>query len=162
MKQPKKTVVDEPSQLLGLVGAELGVSEPRVITQAEIDKFADVTDDHQWIHVDPERAAAGPFGSTVAHGFLTLSLAPRLLADILEVSSFSMGVNYGLDRVRFLKPVPPGAQIRGVATLLSAEPIKTTSALSGEGVQAKASMLIEFAEDGQPCCIAELLFRYYA
>ncbi|SIT86718.1 MaoC family dehydratase [Microbacterium sp. RU33B] len=161
MRPPRRTVIERPSDLLALVGQELGVSEPRTITQAEIDLFADVTYDHQWIHVDAERAKEGPFGTTVAHGFFSLALAPRMLTDTLEVESFSMGVNYGLDRVRFLRPVPPDTPIQAVTTLVSAAPITASSSLSGAGIQAKASMLVEFTHDEQPCYIAELLFRYY-
>ena len=159
MRTPKRTTVREPRELLDLVGEELGASEARVVTQEEVDGFADVTGDHQWIHVDVERAEAGPFGGTIVHGFLTLALVPRLLEDILAVEDFSMGINYGLDRVRFVKPLPPGTEIQGVATLTSAERIPAENGL--EGVQAKASVVVEFAHDGTACCVAEILFRYY-
>ncbi|WP_328345990.1 MaoC family dehydratase [Micromonospora sp. NBC_00421] len=157
----RRTTVDTPSDLLELVGAELGVSAPQVVTQQQVDQFADVTGDHQWIHVDVERARSGPFGSTVVHGFLTLALVPRLLADILEVRTFSMGVNYGLDRVRFIRPLPPGTAIQATATLVSATPIAPAGEGSAGGVQAKASVVVEFAEASQPCYVAEILFRYY-
>jgi acyl dehydratase len=150
----RRTTVPDPSGLLDLVGADLGVSGTQVVTQEQIDLFADVTGDHQWIHVDVSRAASGPFGTTIAHGFLTLSLVPGLLAEILVVESSSMGVNYGLDRVRFVKPLPPDVEIRGSATLVEAKPIDG-------GVQAKAAVTVEFAATGQTCCVAELLFRYY-
>ncbi|MER5456419.1 MaoC family dehydratase [Micromonospora sp. NPDC002389] len=156
MRTASRTIAPTPADLLDLVGRELGASEPQVITQDEVDRFADVTKDHQWIHVDVERARSGPFGTTIVHGFLTLALVPRLLADILEVKTFSMGVNYGLDRVRFVKPLPPGVPIQGTATLLAAEPI---AGVQG-GVQAKASVVVEFAEDSTTCCVAEILFRY--
>ncbi|GAB3057817.1 MaoC family dehydratase [Micromonospora schwarzwaldensis] len=162
MRAVRRTTVRTPSDLLELVGAELGVSAPQVVTQRQVDQFADVTGDHQWIHVDVERARSGPFGTTVVHGFLTLSLVPRLLADILEVQTFSMGVNYGLDRVRFIKPLPPGVEIQGTATLVSATPIAAPAAGQAAGVQAKASVAVEFADRSQPCCVAEILFRYYA
>ncbi|GGM27899.1 MULTISPECIES: MaoC family dehydratase [Micromonospora] len=161
MRTAKQTTVRTPSDLLELVGQELGVSEPQVVTQQQVDQFADVTGDHQWIHVDVERARSGPFGTTVVHGFLTLALVPRLLADILVVREFSMGVNYGLDRVRFIRPLPPGVAIQGVATLVAAEPIAAGTGAPG-GVQAKASVLVEFADEGTPCCVAEVLFRYLA
>ncbi|WP_432906686.1 MaoC family dehydratase [Micromonospora matsumotoense] len=162
MRATRRTTVDTPDDLLALAGAELGVSAPQVVTQQQVDQFADVTGDHQWIHVDVARARSGPFGSTVVHGFLTLALVPRLLADILEVRTFSMGVNYGLDRVRFVRPLPPGVEIQGTATLVSATPIAPAGEGSAAGVQAKASIVVEFAETSQPCCVAEILFRYHA
>ncbi|MBO4160800.1 MaoC family dehydratase [Micromonospora antibiotica] len=162
MRTTRRTTIDTPDELLALVGAELGVSAPQVVTQQQVDQFADVTGDHQWIHVDVERARSGPFGSTVVHGFLTLALVPRLLADILEVRTFSMGVNYGLDRVRFVRPLPPGVEIQGTATLVSATPVAPAGEGSAAGVQAKASIVVEFAETSQPCCVAEILFRYHA
>ncbi|GGM42319.1 MaoC family dehydratase [Dactylosporangium sucinum] len=156
MRPARKTVVPAPRDLTALVGQELGASEAQVVGQEQVNLFADVTGDHQWIHVDVERARSGPFGTTIVHGFLTLALVPRLLADILEVESYSMGVNYGLDRVRFVKPLPPGTPVQGVATLVAAGPLK-----DADGVQAKASVVVEFAETGEPCCAAEILFRYY-
>jgi acyl dehydratase len=155
MREVKQTVVARPSGLLELVGAELGASDLHVVTQEDVDMFAAVTGDDQWIHVDVERAKEGPFGTTVVHGFFTLALVPLLLSEVLVVEEFSMGVNYGLDRVRFVKPLPPGTQVQGVASLLSAAPIDG-------GVQAKASVAVEFAGESQACCVAEILFRYYA
>ncbi|OLT31661.1 dehydratase [Actinomadura sp. CNU-125] len=160
MRTPRRTVLREPHELLGLVGTELGASEPRVVTQDDVDRFADVTGDHQWIHVDVERAEAGPFGGTIVHGFLTLALVPRLLEDVLTIESFSMGINYGLDRVRFVKPLPPGTEIQGVAELTSAVRLPAGGG-GAEGVQAKASVTVEFADDATTCCVAEILFRYY-
>ncbi len=148
------TTVSTPDDLLGLVGVDLGVSGRKALTQEQIDLFADVTGDHQWIHVDPQKAADGPFGSTIAHGFLTLALVPLLLADILVVENSAMGVNYGLDRVRFVKPLPPNVAIQAGATLVEATPIDG-------GVQAKAAVTVTFAETGAVCCVAEILFRYY-
>ncbi|MFF5257846.1 MaoC family dehydratase [Actinomadura viridis] len=159
MRTYQRTVLREPRELLDLVGRELGASEVRTVTQEQIDLFADVTGDHQWIHVDVERAASGPFGGTIVHGFLTLALVPRLLADILTIESTSMGVNYGLDRVRFVRPLRPGTEIQGVATLTSAE--RVPGGDGAEGVQAKASVVVEFADDATTCCVAEILFRYY-
>ncbi|ROO60719.1 acyl dehydratase [Micromonospora sp. Llam0] len=161
MRTASRTIVHSPGDLLDLVGTELGASAPQVVTQRQIDQFADVTGDHQWIHVDVERARSGPFGTTVVHGFLTLALVPRLLADILEVQTFSVGVNYGLDRVRFVRPLPPGVPIQGTATLVSAQPIAAVPG-TGDGVQAKASVTVEFADRSTPCCVAEILFRYYS
>ncbi|MEU5877812.1 MaoC family dehydratase [Spirillospora sp. NPDC047279] len=160
MRTPQRTTLREPRQLLDLVDQELGASQVRVVTQDEVDRFADVTGDHQWIHVDVERAAAGPFGGTIVHGFFTLALVPRLLEDILTIEDFSMGVNYGLDRVRFVRPLPPDTEIQGVATLTSARRIPAVDGGS-EGVQAKASVVVEFANDGTTCCVAEILFRYH-
>lgn len=159
MRTPQRTVVREPYELLDLVGRQLGVSEPRTVTQEEVNQFADITHDHQWIHVDVERAKAGPFGGTIVHGFLTLALVPRLLADILTVENFSMGINYGLDRVRFVKPLRPGTEIQGVATLVSAKRIDAGGGPGG--VQAKANVVVEFADDAATCCVAEILFRYH-
>ncbi|WP_326553864.1 MaoC family dehydratase [Micromonospora sp. NBC_01813] len=161
MRTPTRTIVGAPEELLDLVGKQLGVSEPQVVTQRQVDQFADVTGDDQWIHVDVERARSGPFGTTIVHGFLTLALVPCLLADILQVRSFSMGVNYGLDRVRFIKPVPPGVAIQATATLVAAQPIAATDGTGG-GVQAKASVVVELAQESAPCCVAEILFRYHA
>ncbi|WP_238010504.1 MaoC family dehydratase [Dactylosporangium sp. AC04546] len=157
MRPARKTVVPAPRDLTALAGHELGASAAQVVTQEQVNQFAGVTGDHQWIHVDVERARSGPFGSTIVHGFFTLALVPLLLADILEVQSYSMGVNYGLDRVRFVRPLPPGTPIQGVATLVAADPLK-----DADGVQAKASVVVEFADTGETCCAAEILFRYYA
>src|SRR3954465_1079469 len=100
------------SELPALVGQELGVSDWTTITQEQVDKFADATGDHQWIHVDPERAKQGPFGGPIAHGYLTLSLAPVLFGQVLRVDGISMGVNYGLNKVRFPAPVAVGSKVR--------------------------------------------------
>ena len=161
MREPRKTVLPDPFALCELVGQQLGVSPPRSVSQADVDGFADVTGDHQWIHVDVERARSGPFGGTIVHGFLTVALVPVLLSEIFEVTEHTMGVNYGLDRVRFVRPLTPGTPIQGVATLVSAERLAERSDGAAAGVQAKASVAIEFAADGQTCCIAEVLFRYY-
>lgn len=161
MRTPRRTTVEGPLELIDLVGRELGASRALALSQQEVDQFADITKDHQWIHVDVERAEDGPFGTTVVHGFLILSMVPCLLADILEVRSFSMGVNYGLDRVRFVRPLPPGVEIQGVATLVSAQPIAPTEASPARGLQAKAMVSLEFADGSGTCCVAEILFRYY-
>ncbi|WP_205473614.1 MaoC family dehydratase [Nocardioides sp. SYSU D00038] len=150
------TTVADPSSLLDLVGQELGSSAPMSISQAEVDTFADLTRDHQWIHVDVERAQAGPFGSTIVHGFFILAFVPHVLADILAVDSFSMGVNYGLDRVRFVRPLPPGEEVVGRAVLTDAKRLEGSS-----GVQATARVTLEFARDAQTCCVADVVFRYY-
>lgn len=150
------TTVADPSSLLDLVGQELGSSAPMSISQEEVDRFADLTHDHQWIHVDVERAQAGPFGSTIVHGFFILSFVPRILADLLSVETFSMGVNYGLDRVRFVRPLPPGEEVVGRAVLTAAKRLDGAA-----GVQATARVALEFARDAQTCCVADVVFRYY-
>src|SRR6478735_10869998 len=117
MAEPK--IFTSAQELRDGVGQELGHSDWLEIEQKRIDQFAEATGDHQWIHVDPERAAAGPFGTTIAHGYLTLSLANLFLPDLLTVETFSMGVNAGLDKVRFPAPVPVGSLIRGVGEVVS-------------------------------------------
>jgi acyl dehydratase len=141
-------------ELTAHVGEELGCSSWHEITQDAIHRFADATGDHQWIHVDEERARAGPFGRTVAHGYLTLSLAPALLWEVLEVEGASTTLNYGLDRVRFPAPVSVGSRIRLHATLASAR------AFEG-GVQVGLTARVEREGEQKPCCVAEILFRYY-
>lgn len=161
MKTVSRTTVPNPAALLGLVGEHLGTSAPMVISQEQVNQFADVTGDHQWIHVDVERAKDGPFGGPIVHGFLTLAMVPKMLAEVLVVEEFSMGVNYGIDRVRFIRPVPPDVPIQGSATLVHAELIPGADGDSPSGIQAKASVAVEFADESQPCCVAEILFRYY-
>ena len=118
------TVFSHPSELLQAAGQSLGFTEWIAVEQDRIDQFADATGDHQWIHVDPARAAEGPFGATIAHGYLTLSLANLFLPQLMEVQSVSMGVNYGCDRVRVPAPVPVGSRIRGGGEIVSAEEVK--------------------------------------
>ncbi|WP_110207648.1 MaoC family dehydratase [Nocardioides daejeonensis] len=156
MSAPSTTTVVRPGDLLELVGRELGASGEHRISQAQVDAFAEVTGDHQWIHVDVERAAQGPFGSTIVHGFFTLALVPLMLADILVVEETSMGVNYGLDKVRFVSPVRPDEPIRARAELLSATVLK-----DGGGVQASARVTVERVADATVCCVADIVFRYY-
>lgn len=141
-------------RLRPLVGTEIGVSEWLTIDQGRIDAFADATEDHQWIHVEPDRAAGGPFGTTIAHGFLTLSLTVALTADIeLDVGDPTMGINYGLDRVRFTAPVPSGTRIRARVELTSVEE-------AGEGLQVKRTVTIEREGEERPAMVAETLSRY--
>jgi acyl dehydratase len=134
------------------VGTEIGVGDWFEITQARVNQFADATEDHQWIHVDAERAAAGPFGGTIAHGFLTLSLIVAL-APAIEVADAKMGINYGLDRVRFISPVPVGSRIRARTTLQAAEEVKG-------GLQVKNQITVEIEGQERPACVAESLVRY--
>ena len=140
--------------LLGLVGTDLGRSSWIEVTQEQVDLFAEATGDHQWIHVDPVRAAAGPFGRTIAHGYLTLSLIPRLLPELLRVSGFSMGVNYGCERVRFPAPVPVGSRLRAGAV------INEAAEVTG-GVQLRVSVTIEIEGNAKPACVAVILLRRY-
>jgi len=147
------TVFERPSDLLAAVGADLGATDWLEITQERVDTFADATGDHQWIHVDPERAAAGPFGATIAHGYLTLSLVNTFLPDLLEVRNVSMGVNYGTDRTRFPAPVPVGSRIRGRAELSGAEEVKG-------GVQARVTVTVEIEGNERPACVVETISRF--
>ena len=149
------TVFESPRELVGAVGKELGASAWLEITQQRIDLFAEATGDHQWIHVDPERAKDGPFGTCIAHGYLTQSLVNHFLPQILEVRGISMGVNYGADRVRFPAPVPVGARIRGRGALVSAEPTKDG------GVQAVVRVTVEIEGGDRPGCVIDTISRYY-
>ena len=149
------TIFECPADLAGSVGQHLGHSDWLEITQDRIDRFADATGDHQWIHVDPERAKAGPFGTTIAHGYLTQSLVNHFLPQIVEVRGISMGVNYGADRVRFPAPVPVGSRIRGSGELVSAEPTKDG------GVQAVVRVTVEIDGSERPGCVIDTISRYY-
>ena len=143
------------STLSERLGQELAVSDWMEVTQARIDRFADATEDRQWIHVDAARAQAeSPFGSTVAHGFLTLSLAGALLRRAIAVHGIRLAVNYGLNRVRFVAPLPAGSRIRGRFTPL-------TSDEAGGGIQVTWSVTVEREHGDKPCCVAEWLVRYY-
>jgi len=137
------------------LGQECGVSPWVEIPQAKIDLFAEATGDHQWIHVDPERARKSPFGGTIAHGFLTLSMLPKLSESTFSFTDRKMGVNYGLNKVRFTSPVPAGAKIRGRFTLAKYEKIE------GNGVQTTWSVVIEREGGDKPVCVAETISRHY-
>ncbi|HET8991223.1 MAG TPA: MaoC family dehydratase [Acidimicrobiales bacterium] len=141
-------------ELAAHVGEHLGYCDYRTVTQDQVDRFADATGDHQWIHVDPERAAAGPFGGTIAHGYLTLSLIPVLVGSLLRVSGVSMGVNYGSNRVRFTSPVRVGSDVRAGATLASVEEVPG-------GVQVALEVTVEVRGQAKPACVAETLTRFY-
>jgi acyl dehydratase len=147
-------VINGISGLTEKVGDHLGYSDYVEITQEMVNQFADATGDHQWIHVDVERAKAGPFGAPIAHGYLTLSLGPRLLPEILQVTGVAMGVNYGANKVRFPSPVPVGAKLRLGAKLVSVEEI-------AGGAQIAVEMTFEVDGAAKPSCVAEALFRYY-
>jgi acyl dehydratase len=142
------------AELEALVGQALGHSDWITVDQSRIDRFADATGDHQWIHVDPQRAAAGPFGTTVAHGFLTLSLLPEMAASAFQITGSRMGVNYGLNRVRFPSPVPSGSKLRGHFKLLSFEPIDG-------GAQLVMEVTMEREGSAKPVCVAESVVRRF-
>jgi acyl dehydratase len=145
---------ESPEALRQAVGSHLGHSGWREITQEQVNLFADATGDHQWIHVDLERAQAGPFGGTIAHGFLTLSMLPEMLFELLTVGGVRMAINYGLNRVRFMTPVPVGSRLRAGAELTNVEDVKG-------GVQATATVTFEIEGTEKPACVAESLIRFY-
>lgn len=149
-----RTVLAEVDELPGWVGRVVGTSAWREVTQADVDAFAETTGDRQWIHVDPERAAAGPFGATIAHGFLTLSFCAPMIDEAFDVTGAGMKVNYGLDRVRFPAPVRAGSSVRGAVELTS------TSAVDG-GIQAALRVTVEVSGQSKPGCVADVLIRYY-
>ncbi|CAK7282790.1 MaoC family dehydratase [Streptomyces misionensis] len=142
-------------EIKALAGADLGRTDWMEITQERVNAFADATGDHQWIHVDPERAAAGPFGAPIAHGYLTLSLVIPLFNDLLAIEGVSMSINYGLDRVRFPSPVKAGAKIRLHGTVDSVEEVK------GNGVEMRLTFMIEVEGSEKPACVASALYRHY-
>ncbi len=143
------------ASLAGQVGAHLGPTDWMTVDQARIDLFADATNDHQWIHVDPEAAAEGPFGATIAHGYLTLALVNSFLPDLLTVTETSMGVNYGCERVRFPHPVTVGSRIRGRGEVISVEP-------AGGGLQVLVRVTVEIEGGDRPACVVDTLSRFYA
>ena len=143
------------SEMQSLVGQELGVSDWHLVTQQEINTFAEATHDHQWIHVDPDRCRReSPFGGPIAHGYYTLSLAPYLLAQVLHVDGVRMGVNYGLNKMRLPSPVPVGARVRLRAKLNAFEPATG----GGDGI---LGFTFEVENQTKPACVAEVIFRYY-
>jgi acyl dehydratase len=142
-------------QLADLAGTDLGYTEYRTITQHQVNLFADATDDHQWIHVDPERAKEGPFGGPIAHGFLSLSLAVPFWTELLDVQGVSMKVNYGLDKVRFPAPVAVGARVRMRAVVAEVTPIPN-------GYQIAVDQTIEIEGGTKPAVAARGIYRFYA
>jgi acyl dehydratase len=148
------TRLSTPSELLALTGTELGTSGWIEITQSRVNQFADATGDHQWIHVDPERAKTGPFGTTVAHGYLTLSLFPMLLDEVLHIDNCDAVLNYGVNKVRFPAPVPVGAKVRAVITLAAA--MRRDSGM----VQATFGIRYEVQGAQRPSCVAETVYLY--
>lgn len=151
MKKTFQTLED----LAACVGQEVAVSDWITITQQQVNQFAEATGDHQWIHVDVEKAKAGPFGGPIAHGFLTVSLLPLFYQTALEVVESRMGVNYGLNRVRFMSPVPVGARLRARMKLLASEPI------ANDGLQMTWETTIELEGSAKPACVAESVVRRY-
>lgn len=143
------------ADLAALVGQEVVVSEWVTITQDQVNQFAHATGDHQWIHVDVERARAGPFGAPIAHGFLTLALIPQFFESSLRVEQVRMGVNYGLNKVRFTAPVPVGSRLRARMALKRCEPLEQS------GLQMTWDVRIEREGSDRPVCVAESLARYY-
>ena len=149
------THVKSIEELTALVGTHLGFSEYRTVTQEQVNLFADATGDHQWIHVDVERANAGPFGGPIAHGYLTLSMASLFLPTIVRYDGWNMAVNYGVDKVRFPSPVKVGARIRAGAELVDVTDV------AGGGIQTKTLITIEVEGQEKPCCVIESLARWY-
>jgi acyl dehydratase len=150
------TTVNGIAGLKEKIGEHLGYSDYLEITQEQVNTFADATGDHQWIHVDPERAAKeSPFGGPIAHGYLTLSLGPMLMPQILRVDGIKMGVNYGAGKVRFPSPVPVGSKVRLGAVLNSVDDV------GGGGAQVTMTFTFEVEGAPKPSCVAEIIFRYY-
>lgn len=148
------TTIASPDALLDMAGSDLGTSDWVEIAQSDVDAFAKATRDEQWIHVDPERAAAGPFGRTIVHGYMTLSMLVPLLHNTFQVNGVAMGINYGLNKVRFPAPTPVGSRVRVHAALVNAERV------SG-GVQAVVDATVEAEGVDKPVCVAQSIVRYY-
>ena len=149
------TNFDSVASVLAAVGTGLGTTEWISISQQRINTFADATGDHQWIHVDPERAKTGPFGACVAHGYLTLSLANLFLPQLVSYQGLKMGVNYGCDKVRFPEPVKVDSRVRGRAEVVAAEPVK------GDGVQVTVRISVEIEGADKPGCVVDTISRLY-
>jgi acyl dehydratase len=148
------TVIGSPAELPDMVGKHLGYSDWLDIDQERVNLFADATGDHQWIHIDPEAAKSGPFGTTIAHGYLTLSLVSYFLPRIVRVENVSMGVNYGCDKVRFPAPVPVGSRIRAGAEVVKVDEIKGS-------YQAIIRVTIEVEGSDRPSCVADTISRFF-
>lgn len=147
-------VIEKPQDILGMAGTSLGPTDWLVIDQDRVDKFADATNDHQWIHVDTQRAKDGPFGGTIAHGYLTMSLASFFLESMIDVRGYGFGVNVGTDRLRFITPVPVGSRIRGTGEIIGAEE-------KGGGIQSVVRVSIEVEGEDKPACVIDTISRYY-
>jgi acyl dehydratase len=148
------TIVNGVDAFHDLVGQQIGYTEWEPVTQERVNTFADATDDHQWIHVDPERAKDGPFGGAIAHGYLTLSLAPVLLNKVLRVDQMKFGINYGANKVRFPSPVLVGSDLRMGVTVASVEDVDG-------GVQVTFDLVMELRDMPKPACVAQVVYRYY-
>lgn len=148
-------VFSSPQQAIAAVGQQLGTSDWMTIDQDRIDMFADATGDHQWIHVDVARARGGPFGSTVAHGYLTFSLINAFLPDLFRAEGMTMAINYGCDRLRFPAPVPVNSRVRASAQLIGAD------LLEGNAVHTTVRVVIELEGSAKPGCVADIAGRYY-
>jgi acyl dehydratase len=148
-----KTVVDEPADLLRLIGQPLGSTDWMEVTQERVNLFADATGDHQWIHTNPARAINGPFKGTVAHGYLTLSLAPVVISEVLEIRELTVALNYGIDRVRFPAPLRVGSQVRVTVAVMRA--LQKTS-----GVEAVFTLTYEIEGEPRPACVADVIVLY--
>ncbi len=151
-----KKTFETLAEVAAHVGQDVAVSDWLTISQDQINQFADATLDHQWIHIDPKRAQSGPFGTPIAHGFLTLSLLPAMFASAFEIKQTRMGINYGLNKVRFTAPVPVGSRLRGHMHLLACEPIEP------QGLQMTWRVTVECEGVDKPVCVAESLVRHYA
>lgn len=149
------TIFETPRDLLGKEGTALATSDWLTVEQDRIDAFAECTGDHQWIHVDPVRAKDGPFGATIAHGYLTLSLVNMFMPQIVEVRGFSAGVNVGMDRTRFLTPVTVGSRIRGTGEIASVEEVR------GGAIQAVIRVTVEIEGKDKPACVVDTINRYF-
>lgn len=145
-------VFESVDDLLAARGEEVGSSDWLTVTQEQIDRFADATFDHQWIHVDPVRAAEGPFGTPIAHGYLTLSLLPHLMAQISRIENAEMRINYGLNKVRFPRPVPVGSRVRASSTILDVD-------VREQHVQVVTQVTVEIEGESKPACVAETVAR---
>jgi acyl dehydratase len=151
---PMTKIFPTPRDLIGAEGTTLGPTDWLEIDQARVNGFADVTGDHQWIHTDPERARDGPFGGTIAHGYLTMSLVNYFLPDLIEVRGFTHAVNVGADRLRFLAPVKVGARIRGVGEIVGVEEIKGA-------IQSVVRVTVEIEGSEKPACVVDTISRYF-
>jgi acyl dehydratase len=147
-------IFEKPADLTGKEGTKLGPTEWLAIEQDRVNGFAEVTGDHQWIHVDVERAKAGPFGGTIAHGYLTMSLVNYFLPQLIEVRGFAHAVNVGADRLRFLNPVKVGSRIRGVGEIVSVEEVKG-------GIQSVVRVTVEIEGQDKPACVVDTISRYF-
>lgn len=149
-----KTTFENPGDLMGKEGLKIGPSEWMEITQERVNTFADATGDYQWIHVDEERAKSGPFGTTIAHGYLTLSLAAKLMPEIIEIENMSMGINYGTEKTRFINPVKVGSRVRGHGELVDIKEVPG-------GYQSTMRVTIEIEGEEKPACVVDTISRYF-